>query len=380
MTCLTIRAVETMILDLPIRRPHHFAVLTVARQSIVLVRLRTADGIEGLGEAVTPGGPWWGGESVEGIKATIDTYLVPLLIGEDACRITALLGAMDRVVAGNPFAKAAIEMALYDAAGKALDVPVYRLLGGLVRESLPITWALAAGDVDRDIAEAEEKLAQGGHPSFKLKMGALEPAADVRRVAAIARALTPRAGVRVDLNGAWSEATAMRWLPALEDAGVELVEQPIPRPHLDGMARLAAAHRVPIMADESLASVQDAAEIARRAAADVFALKLHKSGGIQNVAKVAAVAEAAGIPCYGGTTLETSIGTAAAAHRFATLPDLTAGCELFGPLWLGDDLVQQPVRYHHGHLWVPHGPGLGVRLDEAQVRRYARERQQVAAT
>lgn len=375
MSCLTIRAVETTLLDLPIRRPHHFATVTIDRQSVLLVRLRTAEGIDGLGEAVTPGGPWWGGESVEGIKATIDGYLAPLLVGEDACRITALLGAMDRVVAGNPFAKAAVEMALFDAKGKALGVPVYELLGGLVHASIPVTWALAAGDQQRDIAEAEEKLVHGEHAAFKLKMGELEPAADVRRVGAIARALAPRASVRVDLNSAWSEATAMRWLPALEEAGVELVEQPIPRWNLDGMARLAAAHRVAIMADESLGSVQDAWEIARRAAADVFALKLHKSGGIQNVTKIAAIAEATGIPCYGGASLETSIGTAAAAHVFATLPQLTEGCELFGPLWLADDLVEEPVAYRDGRLCVPQGPGLGVQLDEQQVRRYTRERE-----
>ena len=136
---LTIGHVETVILDLPIRRPHEFAHQTMNRQSHVLVRIRSDDGLEGIGEGVTAGGPWWGGESVETIKAMVDTYLTPVLIGENPSRINYLLEHIERAASGNACAKAAVEMALYDMVGKTLGVPVYELLGGLYRDSLPGT-------------------------------------------------------------------------------------------------------------------------------------------------------------------------------------------------------------------------------------------------
>ena len=373
MSELPIREVTTEILDIPIRRPHQFSVQKIDHQSYVLVRVRTDDGLEGIGEGVTPGGPWWGGESIESMKVMIDTYLAPQLVGEDATRTEYLLKKMDRVAAGNNFAKASLEMALYDLMGKALGVPVYALLGGLYRESLPSTWALATGSVETDVAEAEEKLETNLHSRFKIKVGADEPAADAAHVVAVCEALQGRAGVTIDPNGAWDEITAMRWLPVMEEAGVELFEQPLPRWNLEGMARLVARLDAPVMADEGVCTPQDALAAVRRGAADVFALKIPKSGGITNVKKIAAIAGAAGVPCFGGSTLETSVATAASLHVYCTLPNLTEGCELFGPLWLADDIVEETVEFRDRAVWVPCGPGLGVTLDEEKVDRYRRD-------
>ncbi|MGD0073426.1 MAG: muconate cycloisomerase family protein [Candidatus Binataceae bacterium] len=372
MTRLKIRAVRADILDLPIRRPHTFASLTITKQSYLLVRLQTEEGIEGVGEGVTAGDPWWGGESVEGMKSMIDSYLAPLLIGEDATRFGLLRRKMNTVAAGNPSAKAALEMALLDAWAKALEVPLHELLGGIYRDSIPTTWALATADVAKDCEEAQRKRETHGITRFKVKIGAAEPERDVARIAETVRVLGPRASVRIDLNQAWDELTATRWLPELESRGLDLVEQPIQRWNLDGMARLAAMLRIPILADESLYTIQDALEIVRRAAADIFALKIPKSGGLFEVKKIAAIAEAAGLPCYGGSTLETSIGTAASIHLYCSIPNLTAGCELFGPLWLADDIVEESVAIRDGQVWLPQGRGIGVRLDEQKVRRYLR--------
>jgi muconate cycloisomerase len=307
------------------------------------------------------------------MKVMIDSYLAPLLIGEDAARTEHLLSKMERAVAGNPFAKAPLEMACYDLLARSLEVPLYDLLGGLYRESLPSAWALATGDTNSDIAEAKEKLEANLHARFKIKAGAHDPAADAARITEITRALEGQAATTIDPNGSWDEVTAMRWLPALEETGVSLIEQPLPRWHLDGMARLAARLDAPIMADESLCSVQDALALVRQGAADIFALKIPKSGGITNVKKIAAVAEAGGVPCFGGSTLEASIGTAASLHLYCTIPNLTEGCELFGPLWLADDIVEKPVEFRDNHVWIPHGPGLGVSLDEEKIRGYRRE-------
>ncbi|KAA9155016.1 chloromuconate cycloisomerase [Amycolatopsis acidicola] len=369
---LTITGVDTAIVDLPLRRPHRFKSMTATHQSYLLVWVRTADGITGTGESVVPGGPWWGGESVETMRGIIDAYFAAELVGGDATRVEQLMHRLDRVAAGNSFAKAAIEIALYDACGLALGVPVYRLLGGLYRDRIPVTWALGAEDADIVIAEAEEKLAAGLHSSFKLKMGASEPRADAERIVAVAKALGDKASVRVDLNAAWDEPTSTRWLPALAQAGVELVEQPVPGWNVEAMRRLAARLDIPIMADESLQSVHDAFTLCRTEAADIFSLKIHKLGGLTATKKTAAVAEAAGLPCHGGSSIESSLGTAAAAHAYAAISNVTFGCELFGPLLLAEDLVTEPVRYEEGGLRVPDGPGLGVELDLDQVGRHGR--------
>lgn len=372
MSILTIHSVGTTIVDLPTVRPHKFKSTTINHQSHLIARVRTEEGIEGVGEAVVPGGPWWGGESVETMQVVIDNYLAPAIVGQDATRVDYLKSMMDRVAARNSFAKAAVEIALFDAWGRALGVPVHQLLGGLYRESIPVTWALGAEDADIVITEAEEKLAGGIHSSFKLKMGADDPRVDADRVVAVSKTLGDRASVRVDLNAAWDEGTSTRWLPMLEDAGVDLIEQPVPGWNVDAMRRLADLLRIPIMADESLCSPQDAFTLCRSAAADIFSLKVHKLGGLSATKKTAAVGEAAGLPCHGGTSIESSVGTAAAAHAYAAISNATFGSELFGPLLLAEDIVTEPLEYSGGSLTVPTGPGLGVTLDEERLARFAR--------
>lgn len=369
---LLIESVHTTLLDIPLRRPHRFAVGSIDHQSVVLVRLRTAVGIEGIGEGVVPGGPWWGGESIEGVKILIDTYLAPLLVGQDAARVEQVVRLLERTINGAQFAKAAVEMAMWDARGKALAAPLHELFGGLCRDSVPVTWALGAEPAGRVIEEIQQKLDAAAHGSFKLKMGAGEPRDDVTRICAVADAVAATTSLRVDLNGAWDELTATRWLPVLQDAGIELIEQPVPAWNVDAMARLAGLLTAPVMADESLRTPQDALRLAGERAADVFAVKVAKSGGLSAVHRIAAIAEAAGVPWHGGTTIESSVGSAACAQLFCAMPGLSAGSELFGPLLLADDIVEEPVEYVRGRLWPPSGPGIGMCLDEAKVAKFTR--------
>lgn len=369
---LEIASITTTLVDLPLIRPHRFSALTIESQSFVIVRLLTKEGVEGIGEAVVPGGPWWGGDSIEGVKALIDTYISPLLVGEDAARIGAVRAKLDRMIKGGRSAKAGVEMALWDACGKALGVPLHRLLGGICRDRLPVTWAIGADPAAAAMAEIERKVQSGSHHSFKLKMGGSPPEQDVARIVEVARSCPPSVSLRVDLNGSWDEATATRLLPLLAEAGIELVEQPVPGWNLEAMGRLAARIAVPLMADESVCTAQDAMRVAHLGAAGCLSLKLAKCGGILPVQQIAGIAEAAGIGCHGGTTIESSIGTAASAHVFCATPGVSAGSELFGPLLLAEDLVMSPVDYVDGELRPPSGPGLGVEIDWTKIRRFTR--------
>ena len=370
---LAIQEIEATIVDVPTVRKHKLSSLSVSAQSYVIVQLRLANGVTGIGEAATLGGPRWSEESVESIKATIDTYLKPALIGTPADRFVAARIRMDEAAKRNNAAKGAIESALFDAVGKTSGVPAVQLLGGAVRDSVPVLWTLASGDPVQEIEEAERKIAARLHNTFKVKIGAQAPEADMARMRRLAGALEGRAKLIVDANQAWDETTALRCLPILAELGIALVEQPLAAWNMPGMARLRARSTVPLMADECVFSTHDMLDVARSGAADVVSLKLVKHGGLLATRDVAAVARAAGIGLYGGCLLESSIGAAAHLQVFAGLGDLEWGCEHFGPQILTGDLVTEPLRFEDFHIHLPTGPGLGVTLDPAQLRRYRRQ-------
>jgi muconate cycloisomerase len=302
----------------------------------------------------------------------IDAHLAPAVLGLDASRFEAAAAAMNRAAKRNNAAKGAIESALFDAVGRTLGVPAVQLLGGTVREKMPVYWTLASGDPAQEIEEAEGKLAACLHDRFKIKIGAQPLTADLARLAKLAAALGARATLIVDANQAWDEATANRAMPALADLGIALVEQPLPAWNVDGLARVRQSSAVPIMADECVFDAHDALRVAATGAADVLSLKIVKHGGPLALRRVAAVAEAGGLALYGGCLLESSIGAAAHLHAFAGLPSLAWGCEHFGPHILTEDLVAEPLRIADFHIHLPSGPGLGVTLDADRLRRFAR--------
>ena len=185
-------------------------------------------------------------------------------------------------------------------------------------------------------------------------------------------ALGEDADLVIDPNCFWYVPTAMRMIPKLAECGVSLLEQPIPRWDVAGMAKLSDMQLIPIMGDEGVCSPQDALKFTEKRAAHAFSLKLHKAGGIARSASMASIAAAAGVRLFGGTTLETSIGTAASLHLFCSLPELSEGCELFGPKLLAEDIVENPIEYRDFEVWIPKRSGLGVTLDEEKVDRYRR--------
>lgn len=368
----TIERVETLLLDLPTIRPHRLSVATMTGQTVMLLRLHCSDGFVGLGEGTTIAGLSYGAESPEGIKQAIDLYFAPHLLGARADRVQWLMTQLGKAVKFNHFAKCAIETALLDAQAKRLGVPLSELLGGRQRDSLPVAWTLASGDTGRDIAEAEHMLDLRRHRVFKLKIGRQCIAADIAHVRAIKQALGEQASLRVDVNMAWSELETAQAMPALLDAGCELVEQPVAT--AAELARLMRRFPLALMADEVLHGPESAFELARNGGADAFAIKIEQSGGLFAAQRVAAIADAAGIGLYGGTMLEAAIATIAAAQLFSTFPKLQWGTELFGPLLLTEDILAQPLGYQDFHLQLPTGPGLGLELDEERITAFRRDR------
>jgi len=368
---LTIGEVRLIVADIPVRRPHHMSFTTLTAVNFVFVRIETREGLVGWGEAACLGGPTWSEESAESIAATLQRYVIPWLIGRDATELEALRLDMARRVQGNPFARAAVEMALWDLNGRALGVPVHRLLGGRVRDRVPLSWSLAVSSGEAELAEARELVARG-HRIFKIKTAAHPVAEDVARVRAIREAAGPEVRLRVDANQGWDRPTALRAIRAMEPHDLDFVEQPVPRWDLDGLAEIARSVTVPIMADESCGSPQDALAIARRGGVSILALKLTKSAGLASTMAIARIAEAAGLGCYVGCMIETSLGTAAYLQAAVAAAPVTWGCELFGPLLLRGDVVREPVRYADGCILALDGPGLGVDVDETALEEWTR--------
>jgi muconate cycloisomerase len=363
--------VRVIVADIPVRRPHAMSFTTLHAVNFVFVRLATDDGVVGWGEAACLGGPTWSEESAESVAATIERYIAPWLTGQDATAIEPLRREMARRIQGNPFARAAVEMALWDLAGRALGVPVHRLLGGRVRDRVPLSWSLAVADFDAEVAEAVERV-RLGHRIFKIKTAVHPVTEDVARVRRIREAVGPDVSLRVDANQGWDRPTALAAIRALEPYDLAFVEQPVPRWDLEGLAHIGRSVTVPIMADESCFTPHDALALARLGGVSILALKVTKSAGLAGSMAIARIAEAAGLGCYVGCMIETSLGTAAYLHLALAAAPVTWGCELFGPLLLAGDVTREPVAYADGCILALDGPGLGVEVDERRLAEWTR--------
>ncbi|HTG11246.1 MAG TPA: muconate/chloromuconate family cycloisomerase, partial [Candidatus Eisenbacteria bacterium] len=363
---MKIADLRVVLADIPVKRPHKMSFTTLETVNFVFVRLETSDGHVGWGEAACLGGPTWSEESAESVAVTIERYIAPWLVGRDPTAIEALRIEMATRVQGNPFARAAVEMALWDLAGRALGVPVHRLLGGRVRDRVPLSWSLAVADSEAELEEAQAKVALG-HRIFKIKTAAGSLADDVLRVRRLREALGPGVSLRVDANQGWDRPTALQAVRALEPYGLDFIEQPVPRWDLEGLAMIAQRSAVPIMADEACFTPHDALALARLGSISILSLKLTKSGGLLGSLAIARIAEAAGMGCYVGCMIETSLGTAAYLQLALAAAPVTWGCELFGPLLLAGDVTRQPVQYADGCILSLDGPGWGVDVDETAL-------------
>lgn len=301
----------------------------------------------------------------------VEARLGPAVTGEDPFRIAYLVQKMDRALDGVEEAKAGVEMALWDIVGKALDTPVYNLLGGKVRERIPLSYSIPFGE-PKAMAEYALERVRAGHRTIKVKVGNA-PALDLEAVQRVREAIGPEVRLRVDANMAWPTAKeAIRLIRAMEAWNLELVEQPLPAHDLDGMAEVRRAIGVPLMADESLRTPRDAMAVIRRGAADVANVYVTEAGGLLNASRIFTLCEAAGMPCMIGSMPEFGIGTAAQMHLGVAMTNLGPDSDTCGVLYHAEDLLTRPLRIEGGYAYPPEGPGLGVEVDMAVVERWRR--------
>jgi len=332
----------------------------------VIVKLHTDEGIVGLGEAATS--PQYGEETPESVYYTIKCYLEPALKGADPTNLALLHKIMDSAVHGNTFAKAAIDLAAYDVTGKYLGVPVYTLLGGKFKGKIPVGQSIGIKEPKKAVEEVLEYVKEG-FQSIKVKIGN-DPEGDVKRVGMIREAIGYDIPLRVDANQGYSPDVAIKTLKAMEKYDLLLVEQPVPRWDLFGMAKVCEALDTPVLADETVYTPEDAINVVRMNAADIINIKIMKPGGLYKSLKIAAIAEAANIPLAIGSMVEMGVGTAAGAHFASACKNVNYPCDVKGPSLMVDDILKEPVIIKDGFTHVPEGPGLGIELDEDKIKKY----------
>lgn len=337
---------------------------------LVFVGLTGESGVQGFGEAST-----WSvfTGTAEASFAALDRYIRPLVVGRDLSERGAIMADAAQAVAHCTEAKAALETALLDLQGRISGLPVWALLGGKCRDSIPLSCSIADPDFDRDLA-LMERLAEDKVGIIKLKTGFRDHEFDLMRLERLRRDY-PEFDIRVDFNQGLhhSDAAArVRDVAAFEPC---FIEQPVKAHLFDLMADIRRQIDVPLLADESVFGPEDMQRAIAGQIADGVSIKIMKSGGLIRSQSVARMAAAAGMSAYGGDMFEAGLAHLAGTHMIAATPEITLGCEFYqASYFLTEDILTEPFEVKDGQVIVPQTPGLGGvpdldKLDYYKVQR-----------
>jgi muconate cycloisomerase len=379
-----IAAIELHRIALPTRREHKWTGLTEPIGGYVLVKMTDELGAEGWGEA--PALKDWGGEfgryfgeSPGTTVEVITRHLAPAVKGCTPGEIVDLHARMDHAIKGYPYAKAAVEFAAYDLAGKQCGLPVYRLLGGAIRRRIPVTHSIGLigfGEAEQEVAQVVAE----GIRTIKIKVG-VDPDRDVEMVRRIRDTVGTGIALCVDANqGYRTPGEAIRTLRRMERFDLIYFEQPVEG--IERLAQVARAIDVPVMADESAWNAHDIIQIIEQRAAQIVSIYTTKPGGLYRAMEAAAVARAAGIICNVNGSVETGVGNLANLALAAAAPAVVLSCVVpvstpaeaqtgqIAGIYYKDDLIAQPMRLVDGAIELPTGSGMGIAVDKDKIARY----------
>jgi len=337
----------------------------------VVVRVSTDADVDGVGEATVT--PRWSGETVWGAKAIIDHVLAPLLIDRDPRDIETLDAIMADAVAGNWFARSAIEMACWDIRGKDEGRPVYELLGGAARPlSIRCRFSMGAYEPQRAARRAAE-LVEEGFKTIKIKVGRnIEQ--DVERVRIVRDVIGPEREIVIDANTGWDAPTAIEAVGRMDDLNlnVALFEQPTTNGDFAALAEVRRSIRPQVMADDIVFDLVDARECIRNEAADVISLYPGKNGGILRTKEIVEFCAEHGVPCSIGSNLEWDIASAAMCHTVVACSNMdveTYPGDILGPEYHEFPIVHDPLTIEGPVISITDRPGLGVDVDWSIVEK-----------
>lgn len=367
---MKITAVEAIPYSIPYAKPLHFASGEVSTADHVLVRVRTDDGVVGTADA--PPRPFTYGDTQASLRTIVADHLGPQIVGTSVLEREVVRTRLERTV-GNPVAKAAIDMAVWDALGQTLGASVTELLGGWsdrMRVAHMVGFAPPASMVE----EAARIREVHGITTFKVKVGRSPWRLDVDAVLALRAGLGDDVELYVDGNRGWTAAEAAQALRAMEPAGLSFAEELCPADDVLGRRWLVQQSTVPMYADESVPTLADVSRELLGGAATGVSLKTSRTG-FTTSQRLLGLCEGLGVEVYVGNQIDTQVGSLCAAAFGAAYP-LTARrpAELSNFLDMTDDLLADPLVIEHGELLVRQGPGLGIQIDEDKLARYRQDR------
>ncbi|MFN8638511.1 MAG: enolase C-terminal domain-like protein [Dehalococcoidia bacterium] len=350
---------------LPMRHRFEAAHGALADREGVLLELAAADGVTGMGEASPMASI--GGGTMADVLALLEAHAAALLRSGDPLDVLPLVGP------GVAALRCAVDVALLDLEGHRRGMPIARLLAADAPDDVAVN-AIIGGGTPAEVAANALEARAAGYSVVKLKVGIGSVEEDVARVRAVGDAW-PRAIIRLDANGAWSEATAREALEALEGLEVELLEQPVPAADVEALGRLTRVTAIPLGADEALRDVSTRQAVLGARAAEVLELKPMVVGGLREALDIAREGAGLGMRALATTTFDSSVGTAAALHLAAALRAVAPGSELAHGLGTGEhlagDLVTPTLVATSGRMRVPLGGGLGIEVDTDALERRA---------
>jgi L-alanine-DL-glutamate epimerase-like enolase superfamily enzyme len=375
---MKVTRIDTQIVEIPVKNPYVYSHGVLRAFGNVLVRLHTDAGVVGIGEASFVPGGGVSEETPESTKPIIDRYLAPEVIGEDPFDLERIHQKLDAAVPRNLSAKCGIDLALWDAMGKAVGLPACKLLGGMVEPRILCTYTLSIDTPER-MAEHAVLRRRQGYRALVVKIGR-DAEEDIQRLRLVREAVGDAMQLRLDANEAYWPDQAIQVIRRMEPYRPEFVEEPVKRWDVDGMARVARAVDTPISSDESNTSLDSVARIIEKRAAGIINIKISKNGGLYRSRKIAALAESAGIPVIVGGANTYEVGRQACRHFAVAMAQAgrVVGSEGCAPASQSkiDDVTTRVLRYEdvtagEGYVEPIPGPGLGVDLDEEKIRKYA---------
>lgn len=363
MSELKIVDLEAIPVSVPIKEYYRSAYGVRGESNFVLVKLKCSSGVTGLGEASLED-KWPYGETQASVKYVVEKYIKKRIVGRNAFSVEELSEEIEESIAGNPYAKAAVEMAVNDAVSRYLNIPLNQLLGGEYRGRVEVKFNIPLGSPGT-VSRLAERAVREGFRVLKLKVGR-DLKLNVSNLEAVRSTVGDKALIGVDANGCWSVWEAVKQIKSMERYDLFFVEQPVPRWNLEGLAEVKSKVSTPIMADESIYTIQDAVKLIKLNAVDMFSIYICKAGGLRNAVKIAAIAEASGIKCTLGSNVELGVGNAFKIHLASALRVIDVPID--APIWFYEkDVVEPRLVVKDGAVTVPRGAGIGVNLSDELV-------------
>ena len=344
-------------ISVPLRVPFKTALRSVSSVEDIVVEVHTDTGAVGYGEAPPTGAIT--GDTTGAILGALQDHIIKTVVGREVDDFEDLMLALNKCIVGNTSAKAAMDMALWDLYGQLYKIPVYKLLGGS-RKEIITDITISVNDPDEMARDAVDAVRRG-YDTLKIKVGA-HPELDVARLTAVRQAIGSETRIRIDANQGWEPKQAVRLLNQMQEKGldIEFVEQPVKAHDIDGLKYVTERSYVPVLADESVFSPEDAVRIMQTRAADLVNIKLMKCGGLYNALKIVSAAEVYGVECMIGCMLEAKISVNAAVH-LACAKKIITKIDLDGPVLCSEDPILGGAVFDEQRITVSDEPGLGIK-------------------